>query len=85
MTDKSEFLHPHDARRKRNRARREEKLRKLFGPQSDHLGRSQDERQAAHAERVAEEQLKKRERDDALWTTQPQSESTVPSRVRKSR
>jgi len=80
MPNKSS-LHPFDARRKRNQERHAQRMSELFG--RDYRNRSQDQKQAEHAAHVAEEQRKKKERDDSLWITQPRSNPVAPSRVAK--
>jgi hypothetical protein len=69
-----------DQRRLRNEERRAAKMQKLF--LDPERGRSQDERQAEHAEKLDREQRERAEYEAALWNRPPEAHA-VSSRVNK--
>jgi Skp family chaperone for outer membrane proteins len=70
MTDDS-HLHPFERLRARQRRMSAARAEKLFGPQSDHLQRSQNELQAELAAKHEREAKDKRLREKASLNKQP--------------
>jgi hypothetical protein len=61
-------------------------MRKVFGPEGDHLGRSQQQRQHEHAQRVIEQEREKRAGEKSLWLPLPapiRPHSPLTGRLRK--
>ncbi len=84
LMTRQQSLHPLDARRERDRARHQKRMRKLFG--GDHQNRTQDQLQSEAAEKLKAEKAERAARERALWNkpAPQQAPRALTGRIRKS-